>query len=136
MLVTSEDLFAKFEGNQPANLEIEQCQAGLRFRFPHDFVEFLHQMNGGEGFVGKNFLRVWPIEDLIQADKKLLVDEGAPGLFLFGSDGGGEAFAFEARSAPPPVVAVPFIVGLEDVIVIAPNFSAFLRHLYTSEDLF
>jgi len=93
-------------------------------------------MNGGEGFVGKNFLRVWPVEDLIQANKDLLVNEGAPGLFLFGSNGGGEAFAFDTRSAPPPVVAVPFIVGLEDVIAISPTFGSFLQHLYQSEDLF
>jgi hypothetical protein len=37
----------------------------------------------------------------------------------------------------PVIVAVPFIVlNLEDAIVIAPNFTAFLQHLYRSEDLF
>ena len=65
------------------------------------------------------------------------VDESAPGLFLFGSSGGGEAFAFDTRTVPPSIVAVPFIVlDLEDAIAIAPNFNAFLQHLYTSEDLF
>jgi hypothetical protein len=65
-LVSRKDLFAQFEGNPSANPDaIEQCQAGLRFRFPVDYSQFLEQMNGGEGFVGKNFLRVWPVEDLI-----------------------------------------------------------------------
>jgi hypothetical protein len=58
-------------------------------------------MNGGEGFIGENYLRAWPVEDLIQSNKDYRVDEAAPGLFLFGSSGGGEAFAFDTRSAPP-----------------------------------
>ena len=136
-LVSHADLFAKFEGKPPASLDsIARCQADLRFPLPADCVQFLQQMNGGEGFVGKNFLRAWPIEDLIQFNKDYLVDEAAPELFLFGSSGGGEAFAFDTRSAPPPIVAVPFIGSLEDAIVIAPNFSSFLQHLYQSESLF
>ena len=89
-----------------------------------------------EGFVGKNFLRAWPIEDLIQFNKDYFVDVAARELFLFGSSGGGETFAFDTRSSPPPIVAVPFIVCLEDAIAIVPNFNSFLQHLYQSESLF
>jgi hypothetical protein len=88
------------------------------------------------GFVGENCLRAWPVEDLIQSNEEWQVDEAAPGLFLFGSNGGGEMFAFDTRSAPPPIVVVPSILGLEDAIVIAPTFDLFLQHLYQSEDLF
>jgi hypothetical protein len=87
-----------------------RCQSDLKFRLPAEYVQFLEQMNGGEGFIGENYLRVWPIEDLIQNNKNYHVDEVAPELFLFGSSGGGEAFAFGTRSSPPPIVAVPFIV--------------------------
>jgi hypothetical protein len=99
-------------------------------------LQFLEQMNGGEGFVGKNYLMAWPIEDLIQFNKDYFVDVMAPELFLFGSNGGGETFAFDTRSSPPSVVAVPSIVYLEDAIVLAPNFNEFLQHLYRSEGLF
>jgi hypothetical protein len=131
-------LFAEFEAKPPANpASVARCQASLKFRLPADYVEFLGQANGGEGFVGKNYLMAWPVEDLIQFNKEYHVDESAPGLFLFGSSGGGEAFAFDTRTVPPSIVAVPFIVlDLEDAIAIAPNFNAFLQHLYTSEDLF
>ena len=37
------------------------------------------------------------------------VSEFAPGLILFGSDGGGEAYAFDVREAVPIIVEVPFI---------------------------
>jgi hypothetical protein len=107
------------------------------FELPDDYLQFLAQMNGGEGFVGNNFLMAWPVEDLIQFNKDYVVDEAAPGLFLFGSSGGGEAFAFDTRPLSPPIVAVPFVViSLEDAKVIAPNFNAFLQHLYQSESLF
>jgi hypothetical protein len=115
---------------------VARCQANLRFSLPTDYVQFLEQMNGGEGFIGKNFLRAWPIEDLMQFNKGFFVDVAAPELFLFGSSGGGEAFAFDTRSFAPPIVAVPFIVSLEDATAIAPNFSSFLQHLYHSESLF
>jgi hypothetical protein len=105
--------------------------------FSRSSMPIRQQMNGGEGFVGNNFLMAWPVEDLIQFNKDYVVDEAAPGLFLFGSSGGGEAFAFDTRPLSPPIVAVPFVViSLEDAKVIAPNFNAFLQHLYQSESLF
>jgi hypothetical protein len=138
MPVSREKLFAEFKAKPPASpASVVRCQSSLRFELPADYVQFLQQMNGGEGFVGRNYLRAWPVDDLIQFNKEYDVDESAPGLFLFGSSGGGEAFAFDTRSVPPPIVAVPFIVlDLEDAIVIAPDFSSFLQHLYRSEDLF
>jgi len=137
MLVTPNTLFAKFDANPPASYDaVARCQANLRFPLPADYLQFLKQMNGGEGFIGNNFLRAWPVEDLIQFNKDYFVDVAAPELLLFGSSGGGEAFAFDTRSSPPLIVAVPFIVSLEDAIVIAPNFESFLQHLYHSESLF
>jgi hypothetical protein len=131
-----EKLFARFDANPPANSSsIARCQASLGFPLPADYVEFLQRMDGGEGFIGKNFLRAWPVDELIQSNEG--VDERAPGLFLFGSNGAGEAFAFDTRSSPPPIVVVPFI-GMEwdAAITLAPDFGAFLQHLYWSEDLF
>jgi hypothetical protein len=135
--VSRAELFAKFDANPPASHDaVARCQANLKFPLPADYVQFLEQMNGGEGFVGDNYLMVWRVEDLIQANKDLFVDVAAPELLLFGSDGGGEAFAFDTRWSPPRIVVVPSIVCLEDAIAIAPNFNSFLQHLCRSESLF
>ena len=136
-LVRPDKLFAEFDANPPAGHEaVARCQSNLKFRLPAEYVQFLEQMNGGEGFSGENYLMAWSIENLIQFNKEYLVDEAAPELFLFGSSGGGEAFAFDTRSSPPPIVAVPFIViSLKDAIVLASDFNAFLQHLYRSECL-
>jgi hypothetical protein len=136
-LVSPEKLFAKFDANPPASCDsVGQCQSRLSFRLPADYVQFLRRMNGGEGFVGKNYLMAWPVEDLIRFNKDFFVDVAAPELFLFGSSGGGEEFAFDTRSSPLLIVAVPSIVSLEDAITIAPDFNSFLQHLYQSESLF
>jgi SMI1/KNR4 family protein SUKH-1 len=95
---------------------------------PAEYVKFLEQMNGGEGFIGENYLMAWPVQDLVQSNKDYLVEEAAPELFLFGSNGGGEAFAFDTRSFPPPIVGVPLIViSLEDAVRLAPDFDALLH---------
>ena len=87
-LASPNKLFAKFDANPPASYDaVARCQSNLRFSLPADYVQFLVQMNDGEGFVGRNYLRAWPVEDLIQFNKDYLVDEAAPELFLFGSSG-------------------------------------------------
>jgi hypothetical protein len=48
-------------------------------------------------------------------------------LLLFGSSGGG-AYAFDSRTSPAQIVAVPFI-GLDDEIVYGPSFEEFLVRL-------
>jgi hypothetical protein len=135
-LVNPEKLFAKFKPNPPASSDsVAQCQSRLSFRLPADYVQFLKRMNGGEGFVGRNYLMAWPVEGLIQFNKELFVHVAAPVLFLFGSSGGGEEFAFDTRSSPPLIVAVPSIVYFEDAITIAQDFNSFLQHLYQSDNL-
>jgi hypothetical protein len=132
------ELFAKFEGNPPASIEsIDRCQAGLGFPLPADYVQFLLKMDGGQGFIGEHFLRLLPAEQLVEMNTGTYFAEAAPGLVVFGSDGAGEAFGFDTRSAPSPIVMIPWI-GMEwDVaIMLAPDFNSFLQHLYQTDDLF
>ena len=128
-------IFEKFNSNPPASVaSLRNFELESDFRLPEDYVQFLQQTNGGEGFVGPNaYVILWRLEELLEMNKAYQVAEFAPGLFLFGSDGGGEAFAFDTRSNAKPIVSVPF-VGMEVNLVrsIAPNFKEFLKELYTS----
>ena len=125
---------ARFNSNPPANqVSIKSCLANLSYLLPDDYIRFLERANGGEGFVGKAYLILWRVEELIDKNAGYNVAEFAPGLLIFGSDGGGEAFAFDMRSTPAPVVSVPFIgMELAVAIVIAPSFDAFLETLSRS----
>jgi len=129
-----ERLLARFNGNPPADVAaIRQFQSESRLDLPDGYAEFFQQMNGGEGFVGNAYLILWRVEELVEMNKAYEVAEYAPGLFLFGSDGGGEAFAFDMRSHPKPIVAVPF-VGMELRLArpVAADFKAFLQELFKS----
>jgi hypothetical protein len=68
----------------------------------------------------------WRVEDLISSNKECKIDDSVAALFLFGSDGGGEAFAFDTRSTPPPIVVVPFIgMDFQDTKLIARTSTHF-----------
>lgn len=101
---------------------------------PVDYAVFIKESNGGEGFVGPNaYLILWPVEQLLELNKAYQVQECAPGLLFFGSDGGGEAFAFDTRMPEIPIVAVPF-VGMDCSLArqISVSFSGFLKTLASS----
>ncbi|HMH20162.1 MAG TPA: SMI1/KNR4 family protein [Puia sp.] len=103
----------------------------LDFKLPQDYFEYLQISNGGEGFIGKNsYLSLWSIENLVPWNSKYEVDAYAPGYFIFGSDGGGTAYAFKKKESE--IVAFQFIGMLMDdePIKMGDDFVSFLNHLY------
>lgn len=120
-----------FNGNSPAiEKDISKAERILNISFPEDFRDFLMESNGGEGSIGENYVMLWNTDELGEYNNSYQVDEYAKGLVLFGSDGGGEAFAFDMRTSPPPIVSVPFVgVSLEYANPLAGKFVAFLEKL-------
>lgn len=104
------------------------------FILPADYVDFLRKSNGGEGFIGENaYLILWPVEQLLEMNSAYQTQEYAPGLLLIGSDGGGEAIAFDTNSPEFPVVSVPF-VGMDRSLIrfVSPNFGGVFEALIKS----
>ena len=130
--IIGEELLARFNGNSPATeFAIREFERESGLRLPQDYERFLRQTNGGEGFVGPNaYVILWRVEELLELNRAYEVSVYAPGLFLFGSDGGGEAFAFDVRSNPAPTVSVPF-VGMDRSLArpIGTTFTGFLQAL-------
>jgi len=126
-------LLVKFNGNPPVEEgAIEEFRAASKFHLPEEYLSFLRQTNGGEGSVGEGgaYAIFWKLEELNELNDAYQVEEFAPGLFLFGSNGGGEAFAFDGRNEPGRIVKVPFVgMELDSVRLIAPNFDEFLEEL-------
>src|SRR5271156_5392423 len=101
----SDGLLAKFNSNPPSDAAaIRRFETEAGFRVPHGYARFLKQANGGEGFIGNAYVILWPVEELLEMNRAYQVAEYAPGLFLFGSDGGGEGLAFDTRSDAMPMV--------------------------------
>lgn len=121
----------EFNGNAPAAAaQVAVAEQALKKSLPSDFRDFLMLTNGGEGMIGENYLMLWNADELAEYNESYQVNEYAPGLLLFGSDGGGEAFAFDTRTTPPTVVMVPFVgMALKYAKPVAPTFTAFLEKL-------
>jgi len=91
---------------------VDGLSASLGIALPSDYLSFLRQHNGGEGFIGDNYIIFWKAEELADFNREYEVARYAPGILLFGSDGGGEGYGFDTQSAAMPIVRIPFI-GME-----------------------
>lgn len=125
----------RFDRNEAASneaLDSVECEIGLRL--PDDYRAFMTRYNGGEGFVGKQYLILWRAEEIAPFNRDYQVDEYAPGIVLFASSGGGEAFGFDMRSDQLPVVQVPFVgLDLRYAKEVANSFTELLLKMSRSD---
>jgi len=126
------DRLSEFNGNPAASPEaISAFEESTGLTLPADYTEFLRRMNGGEGFIGEDsYVILWQVEELEEFNREYEVAEYCNGLLLIGSSGGGEAYGFDTRQAPWPVVQVPF-VGMDHSLVenMGRSFNEFLTAL-------
>jgi hypothetical protein len=118
--------------NKPASeMSVVALEQTLGFRLPKAYRALMNRSNGYEGFVaGNNFIVIWPVEEIVELNDGSGVAEFAPGLVLFGSDGGGTGFAFDRRKEGLPVVEVPFIgMSLSEAKLRGNSFEEFLMAL-------
>jgi hypothetical protein len=108
--MTTEYRFTEGQFEAPADdAVISNTLAELGIALPEDYVRFLREHNGGEGFLGEEYIIFWKAEELIPSNREYEVEKYAPGILLFGSNGGGEGYGFDTQDAAMPIVRVPFI---------------------------
>lgn len=126
-----EKLFNNFIKKTGANKEdaLRACLI-LNFNPPSDYVEALYFSNGGEGFIQQSYFRLYSLEELLALNKAYQVKSFAPGLVIFGSNGGGEAYGFDTRQVPLEIVQIPFIpMDFQYAKPLGKNFLEFLHAL-------
>jgi SMI1 / KNR4 family (SUKH-1) len=101
----------------------------LQVRFPADYLQFMRYSDGGEGPVGSDgYVALWSVAELVGLNKAYQVDEFAPGLVLFGTDGGNTGFAFDRRAVEVRIVSVPLLgMDLSAAEQVATSFAGFLH---------
>ncbi|WP_439450547.1 SMI1/KNR4 family protein [Stenotrophomonas sp. ATs4] len=122
--------------NGPAQLStIDGLSKELGAALPESYIEFLKIHDGGEGFIGDNYTIFWKAEELVDFNREYEVETDAPGVFLFGSNGGGEAYGFDIWDATIPVVKIPFI-GMERqyAILVAADLPGLFAQLAEQSD--
>ena len=116
-----------FQPNAPASTEaLASLRAELAESLPERYFAFLTHANGGEGFIGDRYVQLWRAEELKQMNRAYKTAEFFPNLFFIGSDGGGEAYAFDLSRIDATVFQVPFIGLPTDARAIADSFHSFL----------
>jgi SMI1/KNR4 family protein SUKH-1 len=105
--------------------------AASPIELPSSYLELLALTNGGEGDLRMEpgWVSLWPAEEVMRNNEQYEVGANIPRFLGFGSNGGGELLAFDARDSQPwPIVMVPFIpMEPHDVVVIARDFNEFLE---------
>ena len=130
------EMLEKFDTNGPPSAEaFEEVERYFGFQLPSDYKGFMSARDGGEGFIGGQYLILWRAGELIEFNRDYQVEEYAPGLLFFGSNGGGEAFAFDARPGENMRIRiVPFVgMNLRDATLVADTFDNFLARLSESD---
>src|SRR5262245_7598992 len=98
---------------------------------PREYLTAVAVFGGREGFLGKTYLRLYRLQELEALNLAYEVTTLLPELILFGSNGGGEAFAFSKGNAA--VVQLPFLpLSDESIEIVASTFSEFVRCLAES----
>jgi hypothetical protein len=109
---------------------IDQLISQVPFKFPESYISLLAFSNGPEGSLGirPGWFSLWEVEDIIESNKGYCVDEYIPGFFGFGSNGGGELFAFKISGEELcGVYTIPFCpLDENDAVLIADNFDSFI----------
>jgi hypothetical protein len=119
-------LLASLKQNEPASdLAIASFERAFGRRLPDDYREFVRFANGAEGFVGDSYVMFYDLDHVLERHR--LSDESAH--LAIGSNGGGEAFAFDYNHAPPSVVLMPFIGGSDHISYRDRTFTRFAEAL-------
>lgn len=117
---------------EPASMEdIINVENDLNVKFPSEYIQFLQYSDGMDGVLPTNvYVSIWSIKELIGLNTGYEVNEFAPHLLLFGSDGGDTAYAFCKESNKMPILKVPLIgLGESEAEFISESFNDFLMAL-------
>ena len=75
--------------------DITVIEERLNASFPQDYITLLKRSNGGEGYVGENYISLWKVEDLPALNEDYQIQKYLSEKFLgIGTDGGGICYGF------------------------------------------
>lgn len=113
--------------------EMSEPPADFVQALPRDYLAVITEFGGREGFLGETYLRLYQLNELLALNLAYDVPAFLPEYLVFGSDGGGNAFAFLVDGAA--VFMVPFIpLEAEDAEQQAASFTEFVLSSAAAEE--
>jgi len=106
--------------------KVKEIEETMSIKLPQDYIEYMKSNSGYTGMINDDYYNIWKLEEIISMNNSYQVQEFFPNLIYFGSNGGGEAFAFD-KSNNMCIVSIPFIGTEKDKIVVANSFNDFMN---------
>jgi hypothetical protein len=103
-------------------------------KLPNAYVRYYAGNGPKEGglSVDPGWFQLWPPAKIKQLNRDYEVQESVPGFLGFGSSGGGELLAFDARGR---VFMIPFIVmSADEAILVADSWAEFVERIEQIEE--
>jgi hypothetical protein len=122
--------FEKFNCN-PGLTENKINKMDLPKNIPSDYFELIKFCNGGEGFIGEEYVVLYKLEELKQINIDYNVQKYTPEIFLFGSNGADEAIAFDFRTNEKKYILIPFIFEYDGIIELGDSINEFLERIFS-----
>ena len=108
--IVMEYILSEGQLNNPVEVSaLANLSISVGFELPASYIEFLKKHDGGEGFIGDNYIIFWKAEELVDFNREYEVETYAPGIFLFASDGAGEGYGFDTEDKKMPIIRLPFV---------------------------
>lgn len=89
-----DNLFEQFDFSAPTDFSLRQI-CGITP--PDDYIAFMQERGGGEGFVGNSYVVLFEPEELNEINDQYDIARCFKDCFVFGSDGGGMLLAYNSR---------------------------------------
>lgn len=88
--IINKDWYSNPPCNQQMMLRLEKS-----FPLPDDYKEFMSWSNGGEGYIGSQYVALWKIENVIQLNNDYQIQQHLSEKYLaIGTDGGDNCIGF------------------------------------------
>jgi SMI1 / KNR4 family (SUKH-1) len=112
----------------PTIVEIDTFLKEVAFNLSDGFIDFFKESNGADISGDEVYIIFWELNEVIELNKEYQVEQYAPGFFIFGSNGGGEAFAIEKNTGN--IYEIPFIgMSKEEAIFKSKSFKEFIESI-------
>ena len=137
----SEQILTKYNCPKRFNksfLNVEEIESVIGFNLPTEYKTYLQNFLGFEDNIGKEFVRLWSFEELLEANEDYGILENLPKTLGIGGNGSGEFIAMEFNdTANYRIVLSPFIdLDKKYHIEIGSSFTDFLLRLDNGQEWF
>lgn len=104
-------IFARynFEKKVTPAENIQLIQSEIGFQLPEDYLYYLLNYKGFEGFIGLEYVVLWDVDELLQLNKDYDILSSFPETIAIGSNGGSEFIGIAFNDQQYRLVVSPFI---------------------------